>query len=434
MSELTIKIKKKDGLKTELKITVPSLIVQNKKNDRFIQIAKKAKLPGFRPGKAPQNVIQQQYGNQVNQEILTELLETSYAEAVQEKELRPAGPPEVSIDQFVDGSDFTFTASIELYPEFKLKGLDKIKVDKLSTVITQTDINEMIENLQKQRGEWKSVERNSKSGDQLLIDFEGKVDGELFEGGEAKDFIMQLGQGQMLPEFDDALMNVKPDEKKEFELTFPVEYHKKELASKKAIFSVHTKEVREMDLAEINEDFVKAFGVESGETKDLMEEIKSSMEKEKEKRINTDLKTNLMNYLREKNKIDVPHTMIHSEAHAMQKDWMKQSGIEDEKQAPSLDNFEKLAKERVHLGLLVSELVLSEEIKLDDEKVKTKLEEITNAYPNSEEISKMYQQTPELMDQLKSMVMEDQVVEWLSEKTTFNEKEIEFKELMNRNL
>jgi len=230
MSELTIKIKKKDGLKTELKITVPSLIVQNKKNDRFMQIAKKAKLPGFRPGKAPQNVIQQQYGNQVNQEVLTELLEASYAEAIQDKELRPAGPPEVSIDQFVDGSDFTFTASIELYPEFKLKGLDKIKVDKLSTSITQTDINEMIENLQKQRGEWKSVERNSKSGDQLLIDFDGKVDGETFEGGEAKDFMMQLGAGQMLPEFDEALMDVSPDEKKEFELTFPDEYHKKRVS------------------------------------------------------------------------------------------------------------------------------------------------------------------------------------------------------------
>lgn len=434
MSELTIKIKKKDGLKTELKITVPSLIVQNKKNDRFVQIAKKAKLPGFRPGKAPQNVIQQQYGNQVNQEVLTELLETSYAEAIQDKELRPAGPPEVSIDQFVDGSDFTFTATIELYPEFKLKGLDKIKVDKLSTSITQTDINEMIENLQKQRGEWKSVERNSKSGDQLLIDFEGSVDGEIFEGGEAKDFMMQLGAGQMLPEFDVALMGVSPDEKKEFELTFPSEYHKKELANKKAIFAVHTKEVREMELAEINEDFVKAFGIESGDPKDLMEEIKSSMEKEKEARINTDLKSNLMNYLREKNKIDVPHAMVHSEAHAMQKDWMKQSGIEDEKEALSLDNFEKLAKERVHLGLLVSELVLSQEIKLDDDKVKTKLKEVTNAYPNSEEISKMYHQTPELMDQLKSMVMEDQVVEWLIEKTTFIDKDIEFKELMNRNL
>ena len=157
------------------------------------------------------------------------------------------------------------------------------------------------------------------------------------------------------------------------------------------------------------------------------------MEKEKENKIKDNLRINLMNYLREKNTIDVPEVMVHREAHAMQKDWMRQSGIEDEEKAPSIDNFEKIAAERVHLGLLVNELVLSRELKLDDEKVKTKLEEVTKAYPNGDEIRKMYEQNPELMDQLKSTVMEDQVVEWLTERSSFNEKEIEFKELINNN-
>ena len=209
MSELETKINKKDGLKREIKVSVPSNVVELKKKSRFEAIAKKAKLPGFRPGKAPINIIQNQYGNQVNQEVLSEVLETTYAEVIQDQKLQPAGPPEVSVDQFVDGSDFKYTATIEVLPEFELRGIDKIKVDKLTSNVTQSDINEMIENLQKQRGEWTAVDKTSEKGNQLLIDFVGKIDDEPFEGGSADDFVIEVGSGQMLPEFDQALEGVK---------------------------------------------------------------------------------------------------------------------------------------------------------------------------------------------------------------------------------
>ena len=237
----------------------------------------------------------------------------------------------------------------------------------------------------------------------------------------------------MLPEFDESLQGVKANEGEQIKLTFPEDYHQKDLSNKTAVFSVSIKEVREMVLAEINEEFVKGFGIASGKPDDLIKEIKDSMEKEKENKIKDHLRVNLMNYLRENNTIEIPEVMVHREAHAMQKDWMRQSGIEDEEKALSIDNFEKIAAERVHLGLLVNELVLSRELKLDDEKVKTKLEDVTNAYPNGDEIRKMYEQNPELMEQLKSTVMEDQVVEWLTERSSFNEKEIEFKKLINNN-
>ncbi len=432
MNELETKISKKEGLKREIKVSVPSSLVQSKKSSRFESIARKAKLPGFRPGKAPMNIIENQYGNQVNQEVLSEVLETTYAEIIQDKELQPAGPPEVSIDQFVDGSDFKYTATIEVMPEFELKGIDEIKVEKLTATVTQSDLNEMIENLQKQRGEWKPVDRESGKGDQLLIDFIGKINDEPFEGGSADDFVIEVGSGQMLPEFDQVLEGVKTGDEKEFDLTFPEDYHKEDLSNKPAVFNIKVKEVRELIPAEINDEFVKGFGIESGKSDDLIKEIKASMEKEKESKIKNDLRINLMKYLRENNKIDIPKVMIHREAHAMQKDWMRQSGIEDEDKALPIENFEEIASERVHLGLLVNELVISRELKLDDDKVKTKLEEMTNAYPNGDEIRKMYEQTPELMDQLKSMVMEDQVVDWLSERSTFTEKEIEFNELINK--
>ena len=431
MSGITVKVKKQKELKREVKVSVPSSFVEAKKMQRFEQIAKTANLPGFRPGKAPINIIQSQYGNQVNQEILSDVLESTYVEAVTEKELKPAGPPEVSIDQFVDGSEFKYTATIEVFPEFKLKGIDKIKLDRPSTTVKQSDINEMIENLQKQRGEWKSVDRNANDNDQLLIDFKGTLDGEAFEGGSAEDFVMQLGGGQMLPEFEESLKDVKPSDEKDFEVSFPEEYHQPDLAGKTANFNVKVKEVRELALAEVTEDFVKGFGIESGKYDDLIKEISESMDKEKDAKINEQVRVGLMNYLREKNQIQIPEVMIKSEATAMQKDWMKRSGVENESDAPELDNFNQIATERVHLGLLVNELVISREMQLDDERVKTKLAEITNSYPNGDEIKKMYEQTPDLMDQLKSMVMEDQVVDWLIDKTIFTDQEIEFKELIN---
>ena len=431
MSGISVKVKKQKELKRELKVSVPSSVVEAKKMKRFEEIAKTAKMPGFRPGKAPINIIQSQYGNQVNQETLSDVLESSYAEAITEKELKPAGPPEVSIDQFVDGSDFQYTATIEVFPEFKLKGLDKIKLEKPSATVKQSDINEMVENLQKQRGEWKSVDRNATDSDQLLIDFKGTLDGEVFEGGSSEDFVMQLGGGQMLPEFEEALKDVKPSDEKDFEVTFPDEYHQPDLSGKTANFNVKVKEVRELALAEVTEDFVKGFGIDSGKYDDLVKEISDSMEKEKDAKIKEQVRIGLMNHLREKNQIQIPEVMIKNEATAMQKDWMRRSGIEDDSKAPELENFNEIATERVHLGLLVKELVLSREMELDQDRVKTKLEEITKAYPNGDEIKKMYEQTPELMDQLRSMVMEDQVVDWLIDKTTFTDKETEFKELIN---
>jgi len=432
MKDLKINVNDKVGLKKEIRISIPFSAIEEKRTSRFIQIAKTAKLPGFRPGKVPDKVIQQQYGDKVIQEVLSDLLDSTYIESIREKNLRPAGRPEVKIDEYIDGKDLTYTATIEVYPEFELRGLDKISVEKPKVEIIQTDINAMIENLQKQGGTWNQVERPSEKNDQLLLDFEGRIDGEIFEGGTAKDFIMTLGNGQMLPEFDEALLNVSANQEKDIQLTFPEKYHKEELANKKAVFSVSVKEVKALELAEIDETFVRSFGVESGDAKDLMDEVKASMEKEIEAKINDEIKKNLLVYLREKNSIEIPQVMVHQEAHALQKDWMSQSGIEKVEEAPELKNFETIAKERVQLGLLVNELVRVQEIKVDQDRVKTKLEEITNRYPNPEEIRKMYDQTPQLMDQVKSAVVEDLVIDWLIERTEFRNKEVEFKELMNR--
>jgi len=432
MSDLKIKVNSKKGLVRDIHISVPSNMIEEKRNTRFAKLSKTAKLPGFRPGKVPEKVIRRQYADQVLQEVLSDVLETTYMESIQEKNLRPAGPPKVALDQYVKDKDFSYTATIEIYPEFDLKGLDAIKVDKPHADITQKDINAMMDNLQNQKGTWEKVDRSSKGGDQLLIDFEGTIDGVAFDGGTAKDFAMQLGNGQMLPEFDESLMGVKSEETKTIELTFPDNYQKKELVGKQALFTVDVKEVRELKPAEINQNFVQSFGIKSGDQKELMDEVKSSMSKELEARINNEIRQNLMKFLKDKNAIEIPEVMIHQEAHAMQKDWMNRSGIEDPKEAPLLDDFNEIAKDRVHLGLLVGELVQSKEIKLDPDKVKTKLDELSKTYPNPEEIRKMYEQSPQLMDQLKSLVMEDQVIDWLIERTEFQKKEMEFKELVNR--
>ena len=432
MSDLKIKVKHKNGLVRDIHISVPSNVIEEKRNTRFAKLSKTAKLPGFRPGKVPEKILRRQYADQVLQEVLSDVLETTYMESIQEKNLQPAGPPKVALDEYVKEKDFSYTATIEVYPEFDLKGLDKIKVEKPHADITQKDINAMMDNLQNQKGTWEKVDRISKGGDQLLIDFEGKIDGVVFDGGTAKDFAMQLGNGQMLPEFDESLIGVKSEETKTIELTFPDNYHKKELVGKQALFTVDVKEVRELKPAELDQKFVQSFGIKSGDQKELMDEVKSSMSKELEARINNEIRQNLMKFLKDKNAIEIPEVMIHQEAHAMQKDWMNRSGIEDPKEAPPLDDFNEIAKDRVHLGLLVGELVQSKEIKLDPDRVKTKLDELSKTYPNPEEIRKMYEQSSQLMDQLKSLVMEDQVIDWLIERTEFQKKEMEFKELVNR--
>ena len=432
MSDLKIKVNSKKGLVRDIHISVPSNVIEEKRNTRFAKLSKTAKLPGFRPGKVPEKVIRRQYADQVLQEVLSDVLETTYIESIQEKNLQPAGPPKVALDEYVKDKNFSYTATIEVYPEFDLKGLDEIKVDKPHADITQKDINAMMDNLQNQKGTWEKVDRSSKGGDQLLIDFEGKIDDVVFDGGTAKDFAMQLGNGQMLPEFDESLIGVKSEETKTIELTFPDGYQKKELVDKQALFTVDVKEVRELKPAELDQKFVQSFGIKSGDQKELMDEVKSSMSKELEARINNEIRQNLMKFLKDKNAIEIPEVMIHQEAHAMQKDWMNRSGIEDHEQAPPLDDFNEIAKERVHLGLLVSKLVQSKEIKLDPDKVKTKLDELSKTYPNPEEIRKMYEQSSQLMDQLNSLVMEDQVIDWLIERTEFQKKEMEFKELVNR--
>ena len=432
MSDLKIKVNSKKGLVRDIHISVPSNVIEEKRNTRFAKLSKTAKLPGFRPGKVPEKVIRRQYADQVLQEVLSDVLETTYMESIQEKNLQPAGPPKVALDEYVKDKNFSYTATIEVYPEFDLKGLDKIKVEKPHADITQKDINAMMDNLQNQKGTWEKVDRSSKGGDQLLIDFEGKIDDVVFDGGTAKDFAMQLGNGQMLPEFDESLIGVKSEETKTIELTFPDGYQKKELVDKQALFTVDVKEVRELKPAELDQKFVQSFGIKSGDQKELMDEVKSSMSKELEARINNEIRQNLMKFLKDKNAIEIPEVMIHQEAHAMQKDWMNRSGIEDPKEAPPLDDFNEIAKDRVHLGLLVSELVQSKEIKLDPDKVKTKLDELSKTYPNPEEIRKMYEQSSQLMDQLNSLVMEDQVIDWLIERTEFQKKEMEFKELVNR--
>ena len=256
MSNLKIKVNSKKGLVRDIHISVPSNVIEEKRNTRFSQLSKTAKLPGFRPGKVPEKVIRRQYADQVLQEVLSDVLETTYMESIQEKNLQPAGPPKVALDEYVKEKDFSYTATIEVYPEFDLKGLDKIKVEKPHADITQKDINAMMDNLQNQKGTWEKVDRISKGGDQLLIDFEGKIDGVVFDGGTAKDFAMQLGNGQMLPEFDESLIGVKSEETKTIELTFPDNYHKKELVGKQALFTVDVKEVRELKPAELNQKFV----------------------------------------------------------------------------------------------------------------------------------------------------------------------------------
>ena len=318
----------------------------------------------------------------------------------------------------------------EVYPEFEVKGLNKIKVKEPEVAIGSADVEEMIDNLRKQRAEFSGVERKAADGDQVTIDFTGTLNGEVFEGGSAENFPVVLGGGQMLEDFEKALKGVKAGDEKSFKMKFPKDYHAPNLAGEKVEFAIKVHEVAEQVLPEIDEEFVKAYGIESGERADLDKDIEKNMQRELDAKVKAEVKKQLLDGLLDNNKIDIPGVLVAQECESMQKETMQRMGITDENQAPAADTFKESAEKRVRLGLLLSEVIRENEIELDKDRVTAKVDEMCAPYDNPEEIRNIYLQNPQFLGQIENMVLEEQVIEWLTGQATVGSKKMGFKELM----
>ncbi len=418
-------------LERRMRVELPAERIEKEIESRLKSVGRTAKLKGFRPGKIPAKVVRQKYGGQIRQEVLSELMQKSYSDAVIQENLNPAGGPKIE-PEAADGDDaFAYVATFEVLPEITLQGLEKIKVTKPEVDINDKDCDDMIQNLRKQKAVWSTADRMSKEGDRVIVDFNGTLKGESVKGGEGKEIPVELGEGQMLPDFEEALVGVKAGDEKSFKVKFPKDYHEEKLASKKVDFEAFVHRVEEEELPPLDDTLAELYDVQEGGLAALRADVVSNMEREAEQRVSNDIKEQALNGLLDANPIEVPNALKQQEIHSLQHDAMRRLGIEDHDQAPAAENFAEAAERRVRLGLLVRQLIQDNNLSTDPALVRQRVEEMCASYENSDEMADMYMKNEQVMAQIEPLVLEDQAVEWLVEQGVAKTKKVSFQEYMN---
>jgi len=428
---MQVTVESTGALERRMRVELPAERIEQEVKSRLQSVGRTAKLKGFRPGKVPAKVVKQRYGKQVRQEVVSELMQKSYTDAVKQENLNPAGGPQIEPEVSKDDSSFAYVATFEIMPVVELKDLDKLKIEKPDVTIDDSDLDDMLLKLRKQKATWESMDRKSADGDRVVVDFTGTLKGEAFEGGTGTEVPVVLGQGQMLPDFEKALFGIKADDEKSFKVKFPKDYHAEDLAGKKVDFAIKTHRVEEEILQPVDDELAAAFEVDEGGIDQFLEDIKENMTREADAKVKGDVREQVMNALLEANPIDIPQTLKHQEMHSLQHEAMQRMGIEDHDKAPPIENFEELGDKRVRLSLLISQLIADQELTVDDDKVRARVEEMCAGYENAEDMVNMYMGNPQIVQQVQPMVLEQQAIDWLLENGKTTTKKVSFTEYMN---
>ena len=418
-------------LERRMQVQVPAERVNQEVAARLQNLSRTARLKGFRPGKAPIKVIRQQFGVQVHREVIGELLQSSFAEAVSEKQLSPAGNPRIEPQSVGEGQDLKYVATFEVFPEVTLQPMDSLELERVTAEVTEADIDAMIERLRKQQMKYSKVARAAVSGDKVSIDFLGKIDGVEFAGGKGENVGIVLGEGRMLPELEQGLIGATAGDHRDISVSFPADYRATELAGKTAIFSTDIKTVEEPALPEVDEEFCKSFGVTEGGIPKLREDVAANMRRELEQNLRTRNKTAVLEKLYQANPIDVPNAMLESQIRELQIESMRRAGTKDVSQAPPREPLVEPARRRVALGLIINDVIRRENIVLDPQRANARLDEMVGAYGDAAALKRAYQQNADAMRQVESLALEDQVVDWILDHAKVRQKVSTFKELMN---
>jgi len=428
---MMVSVQSTGALERRMEVAVPASRIEKEVDERLKTVSRTARLKGFRPGKAPLKVIRQQFGSQIHREVVSELLQSSFAEAVTERKLNPAGGPRIEPISVGEGEDLKYTAIFEVFPEVTVKGLESISLERPVASVTDEDVDAMIESLRKQRPNWKAATRGSRTGDRVTIDFAGTVDGAAFDGGQGQDIAITLGEGRMLPEFEAGLIGRDPDSKASISVRFPDDYHSKALAGKTAQFDVTVKKVEEPELPPLDEEFCAAYGVSEGGIAKLREEVGDNMRRELEQNIRVRMKSQVLDKLVAANPVELPAALVETQVRDMQIDTARRMGVRDASQIPAREPFIDPARRRVALGLLINEIIKTEKIELDRAKVTSRLEEIVATYKDPQEALRLYRENREAMQQVEMLVLEDQVVDWLLGRVKTTDEPTNFKAVMN---
>ncbi|MFN4290352.1 MAG: trigger factor [Permianibacter sp.] len=424
-----------NGLERRVTIGVPAESIESEINKRLQQLARSQRLPGFRPGKLPMNVVNQRWGETVRREVWGDTMQRSFYEAVMKEKLNPAGNPRIEPKTLEAGKDVEFTATFEVYPEFTVQGLDNITVEKPVASVTDADVETMLETLRKQRASWAVVERAAKEGDQVTIDFVGTVDGVAFEGGSANGVKVVIGSNSMIPGFEEGLVGAKAGGSVELNVTFPEDYGNKDLAGKAAVFKVNVTSVSEQKLPELDDAFVALFGLSSGGVAALKVEVRKNMERELRQVVKNKIKAQVMDGLIKENEVALPTALVNQEIERLRQQANRELGMATrKKELPELPAslFAEQAKRRVSLGLIVGEVIRANKIETDGNRVRAAVEDIASAYETPSEVVNWYYSNKRELAQMEALVLEDQVVDFVLSKAQVTEKPVSFDELMNK--
>jgi trigger factor len=420
------------GLERRLEVAVPATEVASEVEQRLKQISRTARLKGFRPGKAPYAVVRKQFGDQVHTEVVSDLMRSSFAQALSQEKLTPAANPRIEpLAPISPGSDLKYAAVFEVMPEVKVPSVEGIAIERPSATVTEADIDAMLESMRRQRPVFTAVERPAHDTDRVIIDYQGRIDGKPFEGSDGTEINVIIGSRQSMPELEEGLKGAAAGENRTVTVPFAAEHPNKAVAGQTAELQVTIKRVEEQSLPAVDDEFGRAYGVEEGGVEALRAEVRKSMERELTDVIRNRVRGQVLDALYRQNPVDVPRALLEEQVQQLQIDTARRMGVRDASQIPAREPFEEPARRRVALGLLMSQIVQTEQIKLDRERVQTRLGDLVAQYPEpqQDEMRRAYQQNQDAMRQIESAALEDQVVDWVLGRANITDKPMTFKEI-----
>ncbi len=425
-----------EGLERRVSVTLPAADIERQVDTKLKQLSRNIKMPGFRPGKVPMKLVAQTYGPQVRSEVLSDAVQKSFNDAVKEANLKVAGFPRIEKKDGADTATLEFSATFEVYPEVKVGDLANAKVERPQVSVDDAAVDKTIDILRKQRTRFVVVERAAKEADRITVDFEGKIDGQPFQGGSAENFVFSIDDGRMLPEFNAAARGMAPGESKTFELTFPADYHGKEVAGKQASFTLRVKKIEEPQLPELDAEFAKQLGVGDGDIEKMRQEIRANVERETAKRVEARVKSQVLQALIDATPLELPKSLIQMEAQQLVERAsadLQARGLKPGQVPLDPAVFEATAKRRVALGLIIGELARTENLQPKPAEVRAVVEQEAATYESPAEVVKWFYMQPQRLSEMEGVALEANVVKWVLSKVKVEDKPTAFDDLMGAN-
>ena len=422
-------------LERRIDLSIAIADVEKEMEQRLKRMGKNVKMPGFRPGKVPFNIVKQQYGDQARHEVLAEELDRVFGTSVTEQKLRVAGYPRIEPKTSESTTHLEFTAIFEIYPEFTLGDLSSANVERPTLEVGAAEIDNTLEILRKQRVRYDTADRGAQKEDRVVIDFLGKKDGEPFQGGQASDYPFVLGQGMMLADFEQAVEGLKAGEAKTFDMTFPADYFAKDLAGQTVQFEITVKQVQAPRLPEIDADFAKMMGVADGDVSKVRAEIEGNLKREVKRRIEGKVKEQVMEALLAANPISIPNALVEMEVQRLMqaaRQDMEQRGMKSNDFPIQPEWFADQATRRVKLGLILAETVKTEKLQATPEQIRSLVEEAAQSYEQPEEVVRWYYAQPQRLSEVEGVAIENNVVAWVLSKAKVADKAVAFDDLMGQ--